>query len=582
MENEIKRTINEVLNCETGDEIIAGKFFKQSIDKIHEYRSELQKAIDGIREPLFVCYYCKQKIRIRGGVAPTGKSKMETMHFAHLKDSEECHIKTQNKFSREEVDRMKYNGVKESALHIDLKNKIAECLILNENSKGEITNIQIEKVVKGPIDKDWRKPDINSLFLGKRIAFELQLSTTWLGVITQRQHFYKQNGMYIFWIFNKFSVNDYIRDLTSNDVIYTNNQNAYVFDEETYALSKKENDLIIKCYYKVYSVSQNKVYEDWKSEFIRLSDLTFDPINFKVFYYDSNKQRDLANTDIAESLKKEEEAKELEETLARCREAEKEEKETAIEINNYYLERLKNERAEIVRNINSHAYRFKSCKSSYHDLIKYSKDITLFLSNIYYMDPDNIITKDVIEELKKQQEEIKVEEEKINKIKASQKTINSMRVLNVDDINYSIIPQTSWDFIEKNYKLIKVMRQTDEADLFSSTGANPISSELELSRLKYTKDNVFLVDYSHTLKSLSVDILNVQKIIAGMESRLSDKLKQISYSMKAYYIKKLKTIRDEKSEIEMELDEIESDIKEKIDEINYFRESLDLVLIPYT
>lgn len=582
MENEIKRTINEVLNCETGDEIIAGKFFKHSIDKIHEYRSELQKAIDGIREPIFVCYYCKQKIRIRGGVAPTGKSKMETMHFAHLKDSEECHIKTQNKFSREEVDRMKYNGVKESALHIDLKNKIAECLILNETTKGEITNIQIEKVIKGPIDKDWRKPDINSLFLGKRIAFELQLSTTWLGVITQRQQFYKQNGMYIFWIFNKFSVNDYIRDLTSNDVIYTNNQNAYVFDEETYALSKKENDLIIKCYYKVYSVSQNKVYEDWKSEFIRLSDLTFDPINFKVFYYDSNKQRDLANADIAESLKKEEEAKELEETLARCREAEKEEKETAIEINNYYLERLKNERAEIVRNINSQTYRFKSGKSNYHDLIKYSKDITLFLSNIYYLDPDNIITKDVIEELKKQQEEIKVEDEKINKIKASQKTINSLRVLNIDDINYSIIPQTSWDFIEKNYKLIKVMRQTDEADLFSNTGANPISSELELSRLKYTKDNVFLVDYSHTLKSLSVDILNVQKIIAGMESHLSDKLKQITYSMKAYYIKKLKKIRDEKSEIEMELDEIESDIKEKIDEINYFRESLDLVLIPYT
>jgi hypothetical protein len=73
------------------------------------YRSELQKAIEGYRDPLFVCYYCNQKVRIRGGISKTAQRKADIFHFAHLRDSEECHIKTKNKFTKEEVNRIKYN-----------------------------------------------------------------------------------------------------------------------------------------------------------------------------------------------------------------------------------------------------------------------------------------------------------------------------------------------------------------------------------------------------------------------------------------------------------------------------------------
>ena len=112
-------------------------------------------------------------------------------------------------------------------------------------------------------------------FWDKRIAIELQLSTTWLDVITKRQQFYKEQGIYIFWVFHVFDTNDDVRKLTYNDVIYTNNQNAYVFDKEALERSQKENDLVLRCYYKVYFKDELKLEERWDSAFIKLSDLTF-------------------------------------------------------------------------------------------------------------------------------------------------------------------------------------------------------------------------------------------------------------------------------------------------------------------
>ena len=162
MEIIIKRTITEVLDCDTGECIDANEFFKKPLDELTIYRSELQKAIENFREPLFTCYYCKQLIRIRGGIPGPNKRKVDILHFAHLKDSDECHIKTKNNYTKEETDRIKYNGAKESFLHHTLKLLIADCLKSNQDTKGEISSIEIEKIIKNKVAKDWKKPDINA------------------------------------------------------------------------------------------------------------------------------------------------------------------------------------------------------------------------------------------------------------------------------------------------------------------------------------------------------------------------------------------------------------------------------------
>jgi hypothetical protein len=183
-----KRTIEFVLNKEDGSTVHADIFFVKPENEVFKYRNELQKAIKGIREPLFVCYFCGQNIKINGG----GQTK-KVLHFAHKRDSDFCYIKTDNNFSRLEILRVKYNGAKESPLHFETKNLIKEFI----ESNNDFSNIKIEKVLKSNTNYlEWKKPDISATYKKVEVVFEIQLSTTFLSVIVDREHFYKENQSY--------------------------------------------------------------------------------------------------------------------------------------------------------------------------------------------------------------------------------------------------------------------------------------------------------------------------------------------------------------------------------------------------
>ncbi|MDH8399264.1 hypothetical protein QIG82_27740, partial [Klebsiella pneumoniae] len=42
--------------------------------------------------------------------------------------------------------------------------------------------------------KTWRQPDVQAAREGQRFAFEVQLSTTFLGVVVERRIFYREEG----------------------------------------------------------------------------------------------------------------------------------------------------------------------------------------------------------------------------------------------------------------------------------------------------------------------------------------------------------------------------------------------------
>jgi len=122
-----KRTIESILDMKKGIIIDSEEFFSKSEDVIFKFRTQIEIDIQN-KVKRFICLYCKQNVKIRGG-----RSKKTILHFAHLKDSNDCPIKTDNKYSKEQIERIKYNGAKESELHITLKNKIAYHLNLNPN-----------------------------------------------------------------------------------------------------------------------------------------------------------------------------------------------------------------------------------------------------------------------------------------------------------------------------------------------------------------------------------------------------------------------------------------------------------------
>ena len=256
----------------------------------------MQEVIKGIREPIFVCYYCSQNIKINGG---TGLGK-KILHFAHQKDRGYCILKTDTELTRQEINRAKYNGAKESPLHFETKNLIKELIELN----NDFSNVHVEKVVKSNSNYlEWKRPDIKATYKNVDVVFEIQLSTTFLSVIVDRQHFYKENQTYILWVFKNFEIEEFKQRFTEKDVFYSNNRNAFVLDNEAINLSKQNNDLYLLCYYQKPKIENLKIDYDWCFKYVNFTQLTFDEVTFKVFYFDVSKEEETLNNEILATQK---------------------------------------------------------------------------------------------------------------------------------------------------------------------------------------------------------------------------------------------------------------------------------------
>lgn len=586
MSYQINRTIKEVLNFETGEPIDADVFFQKPLDEIHLYRSELQKAINKERDKLFVCYYCKQHIRIRGGIAVPGKLKREAFHFAHLKDSDDCHIKTKTKFTKEEYDAIKYNGAKESLLHIDLKEKIAECLDRNSSKSLGISNIEVEKVIRSnKIEKEWKKPDINAFFNDKRIALELQLSTTWLDVITKRQHFYKEQKIFIFWIFHHFDIDDESRKLTYNDVIYTNNQNAFVFDYETYQKSIEENDLVLKCYYKTYTAQYLNVKEDWELAYIKLSDLVFDEINFKIYFYDSNTRKKEVEEEIEFLEKQNEERKRqlIKEERLRKKKLEEEENERKIKEEEKQIKiNKRNEKISLIDQSISELHRKKTkledsiekveqLLESYSASILKVEEYTLSIidhahnrvfvirffkeKEITEQIDANIIERAVhaIQENEKFEKEIVEKREKIKNCSNLPVRVNSKEYKSLD-------PKTYWDFIVSMKSKVFILNKNYAQELFAENELKPISSYGHFDGLRYTKEYFILFDFSERINNYETDIVDLETKIDQNKEALKIQKSLIKEIISKYYHNELLNCTNEKEELKKDIEKIELEI----------------------
>ena len=287
---ESKRTIEEALDLETGEIIESTEFFTLNESTLIHYRRLQQEAINGIRKPKFICPYCYQILKISGKSTRRGVVSF----FAHLYDSDDCEIKTNGEYSKEEIEARKYAGIKESKRHIDLKNEIFHALTTEESERIGIKNVAIEQRFESenPL-LNWRKPDVYSEFQGKKLVFELQLSTTFLSVVVSRDIFYRLNETFIIWVFN-FSLNkEYINlgNLMCKDIYYSNKRNAFIFDEEARRRTKSEGELILLCIWFEPVVRNGIPVKDEvspKQQYIKLTDLKFDEVVFKPYFIDAD------------------------------------------------------------------------------------------------------------------------------------------------------------------------------------------------------------------------------------------------------------------------------------------------------
>lgn len=279
-----KRTIDTVIDIENDEEIDAGKFFSQPEIVVFKMRTDLENAIY-LHRPKYVCKYCGQMVKISGRKTERGMARF----FSHLRDSDDCDYKTTTGRTRREINREKYARCNEGERHKFLKAEIAKYL---EKTEG-VTDVRTENTVKGnhPILR-WRRPDVIANYRGQEVVFELQLSTTFVSVIAERDMFYRLNKKHIIWVSNFDEQGEHV-DLTNmmiKDIYYNNRMNLFIFDLDAQRKSEELGELILKCNWLTsdgnWQYPNGNTSDNLGGKFVKLSDLKFDN-TFKPYYVDA-------------------------------------------------------------------------------------------------------------------------------------------------------------------------------------------------------------------------------------------------------------------------------------------------------
>lgn len=274
------RNMTSVFMTEENRHINANEFLDNcDEEKIFTFRRKLEEA--RTTSPIALCSVCYQPIVLRGNI-------QRSFFFAHTKNSDDCPIKTTTNLTHDEILAMKFNGQKEGRAHKENKFKLAELLKIDKFFTNEIlVESTFREINSSGIAKRWRRPDISTISAEKKysIVFELQVSTTFIEVIIGREKFYKENDTYIMWIFLNFDRDKF----TTLDIGYGNNSNVFVFDDEAKEISSKNQRLTLKCYYrKPYISNSLSIDYAWECQLVDFNDMSFDSVEKKIYFADSN------------------------------------------------------------------------------------------------------------------------------------------------------------------------------------------------------------------------------------------------------------------------------------------------------
>ncbi len=270
--------IPEVFDPVEGRYIKASTYFSEVDDRkrdaIHSRRRELLRA-KRQGNKLWVCALCQEPIYIAGGL---GRTKRRA-HFKHFIDTPRCPYQTRRKFDQETIRKIKYNGAKESSLHHDIKDALSSLL----NDDPSTADLAVEKTFfHQDGGREWRRPDIAATWRDLKIVFEIQISSDFVDVIIGREDFYREQGVFILWIFNKLDPDQY----TVRDIYVGSQKNCFLFNERVREISLQSGVLTLECRYKKPVLIEGKIVDEWHTSDVTLEDLTFDPERMQAFLFD--------------------------------------------------------------------------------------------------------------------------------------------------------------------------------------------------------------------------------------------------------------------------------------------------------
>jgi len=265
--------VAKVLESVSGLELDAQDVIGSDTDRLMQMRLSVRTSVlEG--EPLYLCAECFTPVYL------CCLRSTRRFFFRHRIEDGRCSAKTRGELNHDEILAKKYNGAKESLLHRQMKQWLVESLC----ASGQFTDIKQESRWQGNITGKWRQPDVSALYQSQRVAFEVQLSTTFLDVIALRRLFYLKEGGLLFWVFSKFD--DGSRRLTMDDVFFNNNQNAFIVSSHTRDASCAAADFRLDC---VWAIPPEYLSTDeplLQRQRVSFRELTLDPSKQQAYFFD--------------------------------------------------------------------------------------------------------------------------------------------------------------------------------------------------------------------------------------------------------------------------------------------------------
>ncbi len=259
-----------VLDAETGLEQSTVNVIGSDFDRLMRLRMEVKTRILEDRAK-YLCAECFVPVHL---CCLRAKRRF---FFRHTIEDGRCSAITRGELSHDEIRARKYNGAKESFLHRQMKQWLVESL----HASGKFTDIHQERRWEDLVTGAWRKPDVSARYGDLKVAFEVQLSTTFLDVIAERRSFYLKEGGLLFWVFARFDEDG--RRLTLEDVFFNNNQNAFIVSESTRDASRAARKFLLDCVWA--EPAHWNVGPQLHRERVCFDDLTLDPGKQQAFYF---------------------------------------------------------------------------------------------------------------------------------------------------------------------------------------------------------------------------------------------------------------------------------------------------------
>lgn len=271
-----------VLEASAGKELTIGEVIGDDYAHLMQLRMEVAVSNQEDRA-MYLCPECFVPLSL------LCRKENRRFWFKHTLEDGRCSAITRGELTQEEINARKYNGAKESFLHRQMKQWLVDSL----HASGRFTDIAQERRWAGPVTGEWRRPDVSARLGDLKVAFEVQLSTTFLDVIAQRRRFYLQERGLLLWVFAKFEEDG--RRLTVEDVFYNNNQNAFIVSESTRDASRAAGKFLLDC------VWAEPGYWDAEPRLehrrVSFDELTLDVGRQQAFYFDYARARALRTAD---------------------------------------------------------------------------------------------------------------------------------------------------------------------------------------------------------------------------------------------------------------------------------------------